>query len=403
MAVTRVIKDAAEYERALAEIERFVARDPAPGTPDGDRLELLALLIENYETRLAPARLPDPVEAIRFRMEQQGLTQRDLVPFIGSRSKVSEVLSGKRPLTLSMIRALHRGLGIPAEPLLQEHTTDELEPSDIEWDRFPIREMVARGWVKGLSTVEPYEPEDVMRRFMRPLGVKQAIPALYKKTKVRAGRALDKYALAAWTVRIVIRSAEKRVHVRYKLGTVTDAFMREVAQLSWSARGPLLAEEFLERHGIALVIERHLSRTRLDGAAILPEVDRPLIGLTIRHDRVDNFWHCLMHELAHVALHLRVAGEGFYDDLDTEDLDDQREREADDMAREALVPSMMWNESPARSLRSPEAAQHLAEKLRIHPAIVAGRMRYEAKNYRILTQLVGGGEVRKLFPDVTCP
>lgn len=401
--MTRVIKDAAEYERALAEIERLVARDPAPGTPDGDRLELLALLIENYETRLAPSRLPDPVEAIRFRMEQQGLTQRDLVPFIGSRSKVSETLSGKRPLTLSMIRALHRGLGIPAESLLQEHTTDALDPSHIEWDRFPVREMVARGWVKGLSTVEPYEPEDVMRRFMRPLGVKHAIPALYKKAKVRAGRALDRYALVAWTLRIVIRSAEKRMHVRYKPGTVTDALMREVAQLSWSARGPLLAEEFLERHGIALIIEPHLSRTRLDGAAILPEVHRPVIGLTIRHDRVDNFWHCLMHELAHVALHLRTAGDGFYDDLDTEDLDDQREREADDMAREALVPSVMWNESPARSLRSPEAAQHLAEKLRIHPAIVAGRMRYEAKNYRILTQLVGGGEVRKLFPDVTWP
>jgi HTH-type transcriptional regulator/antitoxin HigA len=110
-----------------------------------------------------------------------------------------------------------------------------------------------------------------------------------------------------------------------------------------------------------------------------------------------------MHELGHVALHLRAAGDGFYDDLDTEDLEDQREREADDMAREALVPRMMWNESPARSLRSPEAAQHLAEKLRIHPAIVAGRMRYEAKNYRILTQLVGSGEVRKAFSDVTWP
>ncbi len=402
--MTRVIKNAAEYEEALAEVERLVGRDPAPGTPDADRLELLALLVQNYEARLAPPRSPDPVEAIRFRMEQQGLTQRGLIPFIGSRSKVSEVLSGKRPLTLSMIRALHRGLGIPAESLLQEHNTDVLDSSDIEWDRFPVREMVARGWVKGLSTVEPYEPEDVIRRFMRPLGgVQSAIPALYKKTKVRAGRTLDRYALAAWTLRIVIRATEKPLRSRSTLGTVTDAFMREVAQLSWSARGPLLAEEFLGRHGIALIIEPHLSRTRLDGAAILPEIGRPVIGLTIRHDRLDNFWYCLMHELAHVALHVKAAGEGFYDDLDTEDLEDHREHEADDMAREALVPSATWTESPARVLRSPEAAQHLAERLRIHPAIVAGRMRYEAKNYRILTQLVGSGEVRKLFSDMTWP
>lgn len=401
--MTRVIKSAADYEEALAEVERLVERDPAPGTPDADRLELLALLIQNYEARLAPARLPDPVEAIRFRMEQQGLTQRDLVPFIGSRGKVSEVLSGKRPLTLSMIRALHRGLSIPAESLLQEHTRDALDAGDIEWDRFPVREMVARGWVKGLSTVEPYEPEDVMRRFMRSLGVQRTVPTLYKKTNVRAGRALDRYALAAWTLRIVIRAKEKAAHFPYKPGTVTDTFMREVAQLSWSARGPLLADEFLERHGIALIVEPHLSRTRLDGAAILPEVSRPVIGLTIRHDRLDNFWYCLMHELAHVALHLKAEGDSFYDDLDTEDLEDLREKEADDMAREALVPAAMWTESPARVLRSPEAAQHLAEKLRIHPAIVAGRMRYEAKNYRVLTQLVGSGEVRKRFPDVIWP
>lgn len=104
-----------------------------------------------------------------------------------------------------------------------------------------------------------------------------------------------------------------------------------------------------------------------------------------------------------MALHLKSVGEGFYDDLDTEDLEDPREKEADDMAGEALVPAAAWSQSPARALRSPEAAQHLAEKLRIHPAIVAGRMRYEAKNYRILTQLIGSGEVRKLFSDVTWP
>ncbi len=399
----KVIKHAAEYDEALAEIERLVERDPAPGTPGGDRLELLTVLIENYESKLSPRRVSDPVEAIRFRMEQQGLTQRDLIPVIGSRSKVSEVLSRKRPLTLSMIRALHRSLRIPAESLLGEHSVDALDQGDIEWDQFPVREIVARGWVEGLTTAERYEPEDIMRRFMRTLGPNVALPAFYKKTKVRSGRSLDRYALAAWTLRIVIRANERSLLVRYKKGTVTDTFMREVAQLSWSVRGPLLAEEFLARHGIALIIEPHLSRTRLDGAAVLSDVDWPVIGLTIRYDRLDNFWYCLMHELAHLALHLKAPGDGFYDDLDTEDDEDTREREADEMAREALVPGDIWGQSPARSLRSPEAAQHLAEKLRIHPAIVAGRMRYEAKNYRILPQFVGTGEVQKLFPDVIWP
>jgi HTH-type transcriptional regulator/antitoxin HigA len=139
----------------------------------------------------------------------------------------------------------------------------------------------------------------------------------------------------------------------------------------------------------------------LDGAAILFAKSRPIIGLTLRHDRLDNFWFCLMHELAHVALHLKSEGDGFYDDLDIEDADDPRERAADNLAREVLIPDGAWKQSPARVLRSPEAAERLAEKLRIHPAIVVGRMRYETKNYRILGQMLGRGEVRKLFRNIS--
>ncbi|MGH7335789.1 MAG: ImmA/IrrE family metallo-endopeptidase [Candidatus Rokuibacteriota bacterium] len=397
--MTKVIKNSTDYEEALSEVDRLVARDPAPGAPDADRLELLTLLIQGYESKRVSTRLPDPLEAIRFRMEQQGLTQRDLVPFIGSRSKVSEVLAGKRPLTLSMIRALNRGLGIPAESLLQEPGTS-LDDGDVEWDRFPIRDMVARGWVEGVSPRARYEPEDVVRRFVNALGGQLALPALYKKSKFRTGRSLDKHALVAWTFRVAIRARREGPAGRCKPGTVAPDFMREVAQLSWSRRGPLLAQEFLHRHGIALIVEPHLPRTRLDGAAILLDTDRPVIGLTLRYDRLDNFWYALMHEMAHVGLHLKTVGESFCDDLDIEDHEDPREDEADSLAREALVPTSLWNESPARVLRSPEAAQHLAERLRIHPAIVAGRMRFEARNYRILTQLVGRGEVQKLFADI---
>jgi HTH-type transcriptional regulator/antitoxin HigA len=92
-------------------------------------------------------------------------------------------------------------------------------------------------------------------------------------------------------------------------------------------------------------------------------------------------------------------GEGFYDDLDSEGSDD-REHEADELAGESLVPNEAWENSPARNLRSPEAAEHLAEKLRIHPAIVAGRIRYAFSNFRVLNNLVGKGEVRKCFPEV---
>ena len=111
------IHTAADHKAALARLDAIF--DSAPGTPKGDEAEVLTLLIQNYEEKHFPLGLPSPVDAIRFRMEQQGLKPKDLVPYLGSPSKVSEVLSGRRRLSLTMIRNLI-GLGIPAEVLLQD-------------------------------------------------------------------------------------------------------------------------------------------------------------------------------------------------------------------------------------------------------------------------------------------
>jgi HTH-type transcriptional regulator/antitoxin HigA len=113
---TRLIKTEPEYAAALARIEKLM--DAKPRSSQGDELEVLSLLIHEYEERVFPIAKPDPVAAIRFRMTQQGLTNKDLVPFLGSRSRVSEVLSGRRNLSLKMIRALASGLRIPADVLL---------------------------------------------------------------------------------------------------------------------------------------------------------------------------------------------------------------------------------------------------------------------------------------------
>ena len=116
----KVIKTEAGYKATLARIDKIF--DAKPGTAKGDELELLLLLVEKYEEIEFPIALPDPIAAIRFRMEQDKLQPKDLVPFIGSKSKVSEVLSGQRPLSLTMIRNLITGLGIPPEVLLQQPT-----------------------------------------------------------------------------------------------------------------------------------------------------------------------------------------------------------------------------------------------------------------------------------------
>jgi HTH-type transcriptional regulator/antitoxin HigA len=108
-----------DYEAALAEIEQLF--EAVPGTPEGDKLEILTTLVEAYEEKHYPIPLPDPIEAIFYYLESRGLSRRDLEPYLGSRARVSEVLNRKRPLSLEMIRRLHTGLKIPAEVLIQPY------------------------------------------------------------------------------------------------------------------------------------------------------------------------------------------------------------------------------------------------------------------------------------------
>ena len=111
------IRTKADYERALSDVGRLWGAKS--GTRDGDRLDILATLIDAYETEHFPMDPPDPVEAIKFRMEQQGLSRKDLEPFIGTRTRVAEVLNRRRSLSIGMIRRLHKHLGISADVLIR--------------------------------------------------------------------------------------------------------------------------------------------------------------------------------------------------------------------------------------------------------------------------------------------
>lgn len=115
----RPIKTDKDYKAALREVSAFFDNEPVPGSVEGDRFEVLITLVEAYEAKHYPIDLPDPVDAIKFRMDQAGLTPKDLVPFIGRLNRVYEILNRKRPLTLSMIWKLNQKLGIPAECLIQ--------------------------------------------------------------------------------------------------------------------------------------------------------------------------------------------------------------------------------------------------------------------------------------------
>ncbi|HEY3854935.1 MAG TPA: transcriptional regulator [Verrucomicrobiae bacterium] len=116
----QVIHNEEAYEAALRELERLMDKSPEPGSKSFAQMELLALVVHDHEARQFPVMPPDPIDAIRFRMEQQGTTRRDLVKTLGSRARVSEVLNRRRGLSVSMVRNLHRDLGIPVEVLIAE-------------------------------------------------------------------------------------------------------------------------------------------------------------------------------------------------------------------------------------------------------------------------------------------
>jgi len=121
----RPIHTKADYRAALKQISTLMESDPDPKSPAGDRLDILTTLVQAYEAKHFPIDLPDPLEAIGFRLEQSGLSIKDLEPFIGKSNRVYEVLNRKRPLTLAMIRRLHRGLNIPAGALIAETIRSE--------------------------------------------------------------------------------------------------------------------------------------------------------------------------------------------------------------------------------------------------------------------------------------
>jgi HTH-type transcriptional regulator/antitoxin HigA len=400
----KVLKTEADYEAALAYVETLM--DAAPGSPEEEELEVFVLLIDTYERDQHPIGLPDPIEAIKFRMAQQVLRQKDMAPYLGSQSKVSEVLNRKRPLSLSMIRALHEGLGMPAEVLLQEPGREI--PEDC-YDRrdYPFTEMFRRGYFDpfaGSLREARLRAEALLVDFFSIFEGMEPQPVLCKRTD----REPDVNALMAWQARALRLAQEKAKDLPdYDPQRVDDGALRALVRQSYFSTGPQNARELLNRWGIHLIILRHLPQTYLDGASFIAPWGRPVVGLTLRYDRLDNFWFTLLHELAHVRLHLDPgrADVAFFDEtwrVETDDApEDVREREANAFAQEMLISADVWERKRPTLLPDPSerAVRQVAEELRISAAIVAGRIRWETQNYTQLGSLVGAQQVREQFEE----
>ena len=366
-----------------------------------DEYDVLGILVQAYEDEHYPTPTPDPIEAIKFQMEQNGVTRADLASVIGSHKKVSEVLGGKRALTLRDIRALEKPLRLPAS--LMTGNGSELPPMPpVDIDDFPVVEMAKVGWIEKVPHLKD-RTEEIYHELTAAAGGQEAPPqALFRRgngsrRNTRAGVA----ALQAWCLYVLGQARRAGLEGIYRPGTIDADFLRQIARLSTFDEGPKLAREKLAKSGIAMVVACHLSKTHLDGAALWTIEGVPVVGLTIRIDRLDSFWFCLLHELAHLARHFTPGdGEVFLDQRQFESRGaehDRREREADEWAWEALIPSNIWKKSKARRAPRPSAEDvlELARAADVHPAIVAGRIRHERNNYRLLPQFTGADVARR--------
>lgn len=276
---------------------------------------------------------------------------------------------------------------------------------DIDWNKFPIKKMVKYGWIKGKTKELLSGPKDFLSDFFSPFGNKLPEEILCRRTiHANSNRSLDRYALLAWCARVLTKAMQTGTKTGYKSTSMNDQFLYDLSRLSKHKDGPLQAQKKLKSIGIILVVERHLPGTYLDGAAMLADNKVPVIGLTLRFDRIDNFWFTLIHEVVHVWKHLTNEMEWFVDDFEKEincSKSERLEREANKYTRNIFIPKSKWRRSEAYSLRDSKSVYALSEELDIHPAIIAGRIQREFNRYDLLREIVDPFKVRKFFDDVT--
>jgi HTH-type transcriptional regulator / antitoxin HigA len=355
----------------------------------GEITQLSATTVSEIGKRLIEARIA------------QGLSQKILADRLGMKEQQIQRYEHERYRSASLSRlaeicealdvTFNLDIGLAGAT---NSKNNNLLHADFDLSKLPIREIRKRGWLKdALPNSKHIDQDQMLSSFMLP-AFEGAIPALLK-SGARVGRQLDQYALLAWKARIVWKIRKEHPPAA---GASLDAdlsWVNTFKEFTLDDRGPALAVEYLRKKGIAVVFEKHLPETYLDGAAILVDNTISTIALTLRYDRLDNFWFVLLHELGHTLLH-RESGlsTGFFDD-DSVEVTEKAEREADAFAKSVFLPEEKWTSSLVRFTQSTEQVVQFARENRISPAIIAGWIRRERNDYTIFKELVGHGKVRK--------
>lgn len=260
------------------------------------------------------------------------------------------------------------------------------------------REMVRRKWIqpKGIED-KVTERGEALVDFLFARPAHHPAFAMFKGRRLSVQRdVVEEIATTAWIAHVLDSARANLSRVRFKPSSLSDDFIRQLARLSVRDDGPTRALAAVREIGISLVVESGLPGMSVDGASLHTSAAGPVLALTLRYDRLDNFWFTLLHELGHIALHLSGPSDDvFIDSLEDDASDEQEvEAEANAFAKDGLIPRDLWLRSDAYRLGSEGSVLSLAKQLGVHPAIVAGRIRYERRDFRIFTDLVGEGGVR---------
>ncbi|WP_457301928.1 helix-turn-helix domain-containing protein [Phyllobacterium sp. P5_D12] len=329
----------------------------------------------------------------------KGLSQTNLAADLGLKAQQVQRYEATNYMSASLARLMEVAsiLGVRVSPSFsssEERTQSAIytwsDVDAIEWNKFPLREMAKRGWIEGRDLAVS------ARGWFHQVAGPQFATALHRK-KMHSGNAPNEHALLAWQARVL-----QKARYDFDAGSIgefnlDDRWLGQLVALTSDKDGPRKAKDLLGRHGIGMIVESHLPGTYLDGAAMVASFGNPVVALTLRFDRLDNFWFVLFHELGHVFLHLYNSLR--FDFFDEEDGNhgDQYEDDADKFSLDHLVPQDVWRKCLSRFAMTEEAVLIDAENLGISPSIIAGRIRKERKDYRIFANLVGSGTVKAQF------
>jgi len=336
----------------------------------------------------------------------KGLTQREMASLAGLKEQQIQRYEKEQYASASLRRIAFLssvlGARFSGEFSLQaEDTHPEMEfLQGLNPSNFPISEMNRREWfdrVLDIRTTSDVEKKRLLGSFFMHAGMTEPSRALHRKSKGQISVKRTS-ALTAWQARVLSKARSKAGLAR-RFTPLPPEVIRRLAQFSALSDGPVRAVELLLEYGIVVLFEKHLSGTKLDGAAMTLDGKYAVIGMTIRYDRIDNFWFVLFHELGHVMRHWGpLLRQGFLDE-EGDDFQDRFEKEANEFALNSVVPQEEWDNSLVRFTQFSETVAAFSKKRGVHPALIAGRIQRERDSYQQFSELLGRGAIRAALQE----